>query len=177
MEFSYDAKVPKERIAVLVGKKGEVKKELQKVLGIKVHVDSKEGDVLLQGDDGIVLLTAQNIVKAIGRGFNPDVAFELLNEENYLEIINIDDYTKSSKASFIRIKARAIGTGGKARTTIEELTNTHIVVYGKTVGIIGDYECVALARKAFESLLAGSRHTTVYSWLEKQRKSRKHLLY
>ena len=177
MEFSYDIKVPKDRVAVLVGVKGSVKRKIEKSLSVSLTIDSKEGDVLLQGDDSLDLLTAQNIVRAIARGFNPDVALELLNENNYLEIVDIEQYSGSTKKRFIMVKSRAIGTGGKSRKTIEDLTNTNIVVYGKTVGIIGDYESVALARRAFESLLEGSRHTTVYAWLERQRKGMKARLY
>ena len=165
MEFSYEVKIPKERVAVLVGVKGIVKKKIAKALNINIDVDSKEGDVILNGDDSLNLLTAQNIVKAIGRGFNPDIAFELLNDENYLEIVDIEQYSGNSKSNLIRVRARVIGTGGKARKTIEELTDTSTVVYGKTISIIGDFEGVALARKAFESLLIGNRHSTVYAWL------------
>jgi ribosomal RNA assembly protein len=43
-------------------------------------------------------------------------------------------------------------------------------VYGKTVGIIGRVEDLVYARRAVESLLGGSRHATVYGWLEKRRK-------
>ena len=77
----------------------------------------------------------------------------------------------------IRIRARAIGTGGKARRTVEHLTDTYVTIYGKTIGIIGDFEGVKLARRAFESLLSGSRHSTIYSWLEKQKKDKKVRLY
>lgn len=177
MEFSYEVKIPKERVAVLLGTKGSMKKKIEKSLDIRLNVDSEEGDVVLQGEDSLSLMTGQNIVKAIGRGFNPEIAIELLDEENCLELINIDDYSGDSKDKIIRLRARVIGTGGKARTTIEELTGTKIVVYGKTIGMIGNYEGVALARKAFESLLGGSRHTTVYIWLEKHRKDIRYKMY
>ncbi len=173
MEFSYDLKVPKDRIAILLGVKGSVKKSIEKDLNIKMTVDSKEGDVVLEGDDSLSLMTAQNIVKAISRGFNPEIAFELINENNYLEVISLEDYAGDSKAKFIRLKARVIGTDGKARKTIEKLTSTTSVVYGKTISIIGDYGGVALARRAFEALLSGSRHSAVYSFLEKNRKNLK----
>lgn len=177
MEFSYEVKIPKDRVAVLIGVKGKVKKKIEKTLNIEMTIDSKEGDVVLQGDDSLLLVTAQNIVKAIGRGFNPDIALELLGEESYLEIIDISDYSGESKTKLTRLKSRIIGTGGKARKTIEKLTDTNIIIYGKTIGIIGNYESVSLARKAFESLLGGSRHSGVYSWLEKHRKEIKHKLY
>lgn len=177
MEFSYEVKIPKDRIAVLVGTKGSVKKGIEKKMNVKMQIDSKEGDVVLTGDDSIVLMTAQNIVKAIGRGFNPEVALELIGEDGCLEIIDITNHADDSKKVLARVRARVIGTGGKARKTIEELTNTSVVIYGKTISIIGDYEGVKLARRAFESLLSGSRHSTVYSWLEKQRKKMKVEMY
>ncbi len=177
MEFSYEIKIPKERVAVLLGVKGKTKKNIEKALVIKINVDSEEGIVTFSGDDSLKLIIGQDIIKAIGRGFNPDIAIELLNENLQLEIIYITEYTGSSKKKFLRIKARAIGEGGKARKYIEKLTETKIVIYGKTIGIIGEYENINFARRAFEGLLSGQRHSTVYSWLEKNIKSRKHLLY
>ena len=172
MEFSYEIKIPKDRIAVLLGTKGEVKKKIEHSLDVKLTIDSAEGDVLIKGQDGLGLMTAQNIVKAIGRGFNPSLALELLNESNYLELIDIGTFSRNAKKDLIRLKSRAIGTGGKARKTIEDLTDTKMVVYGSTIGILGTYEDVDLARKAVESLLSGNRHATVYARLEKQRKNK-----
>jgi len=176
MEFNYEIKIPQERIAVLLGVKGSVKKKIEKLLKLKMNIDSEEGVINLSGDDGLNLLTGQNIVKAIGRGFNPEVAIELANEDNHLEILDITEYTGDSKKKFTRIKARVIGEGGKARKYIEELTETKIVIYGKTVSIIGNYEYVNLARRAFEGLLSGQRHSTIYAWLEKNMKNKKYLI-
>ena len=55
-EFQYNIKIPKERIAVLIGKKGEVKKTLEGETGTKILVDSKEGDVIVQGEDALYQL-------------------------------------------------------------------------------------------------------------------------
>lgn len=178
MEFQYELKIPRDRIAVLVGKKGNVKRTIEKNLNLRLKIDSKEGDVFIHGDDALDLSTAQNIIKAIGRGFNPEVALMLLEDEYVFQMIDLTDFAGKSKKALFRLKSRAIGSGGKARRNIEELTNTHIIIYGKTLAIIGDYAHVDLARKAFESLLAGSRHSTVYAWLEKQAKEirRAHLI-
>ncbi|MBS3168139.1 RNA-processing protein [Candidatus Woesearchaeota archaeon] len=173
MDFNYEVKVPKDRVAVLLGVKGSIKRKIQTALNIKLIIDSKTGDVVLEGKDSLNLLVGQNIVKAIGRGFNPEVALELLNENNHFEIINVEDFANNSKNRFVGLKSRVIGTGGKARKTVEILTDTKIVVYGKTIGIIGNYEGVELARKAFESLLGGSRHSTIYAWLDRQKKKLK----
>ena len=50
------------------------------------------------------------------------------------------------------------------------MTETYLSVYGKTISILGRPENVTTARKAIESLLAGSPHASVYKWLEKKRR-------
>ena len=172
MEFAYDQKIPKERVAVLIGKEGEVKKELEDLTKTKINVDSKEGDVSLTGEDSIKLYALREVIRAIGRGFNPEIARLLLKQDYVLEIIPLLDFLKN-KGHLERIKGRVIGAGGKAREQIELLTSTFICVYGKTIGIIGTSENVVTAKKAVESLIQGSPHSNVYRWLEKNRKKMK----
>jgi ribosomal RNA assembly protein len=109
------------------------------------------------------------VIKAIGRGFNPDIAFLILKQDYVFELINMNDFAKTKNDS-VRLKGRVIGSEGKSRNTIEELTETNISVYGKTIGIIGLQENVASARKAIESLLSGSPHSNVFRFLEKNRR-------
>ena len=91
-EFIYELKIPKERIAVLIGTKGQMKKDIEISTNTKIKVDSKEGDVLLTGKDAINLFNAREIIKAIGRGFNPNIAVLLLKQDYALEIIDIEEY-------------------------------------------------------------------------------------
>ncbi len=171
MEFAYDLKIPKERIAVLIGSDGEVKKELEELTKSNINIDSKEGDVRITGEDSLNLYAIREVVKAIGRGFNPDIARLLLKPDYVLEVIQLQDFVKNKKNHFERIKGRVIGSGGKAREQIEQLTESFICVYGKTVSIIGETESVVTAKKAVESLLNGSPHSNVYRFLEKNRKN------
>ncbi len=171
-EYLYDTKIPKERIAVLIGKDGITKKHIESATNIKLKIDSKEGDVFLEGEDALGIYSAREVIKAIGRGFNPEIALLLLKQDYMFEMLNMLDYIKS-KNSMIRLKGRVIGAEGRSRKTIEELTETYISVYGKTIGIIGFSENVAMAKKAVESLLSGSPHSSVYKWLEKRRSNMK----
>lgn len=168
MEFNYDLKIPKDRIAVLIGKEGFVKQELESQTGINIDVDSKEGDVKLKGENSLNLYALKEVVLAVGRGFNPDIAQLLLKQDYVLDIIPLLDYVKN-KGHLDRIKGRVIGAKGKSRSTIESLTDTFISVYGKTIAIIGRSENVISAKKAIESLLQGSPHSNVYRFLEKNR--------
>ncbi|MBD3354781.1 RNA-processing protein [Candidatus Woesearchaeota archaeon] len=170
-EYRYELKIPKERIAVLIGVKGKVKKDIEKETNTNIDVDSKEGDVFISGKDALSLFKAREIVKAIGRGFNPDIALFLLKPDYCFEIIDIEDYV-NGKNHLKRVKGRVIGTKGKARKTVETLTDCNISVYGRTISIIGDVENVQRARKAIQRLLQGSKHGNIYKWLEKRKKER-----
>ena len=131
------------------------------------HMKDELGDVFIEGES-MDVFNSLNIIKAIGRGFNPDIALKLLSEDYVLEVIPIEDFSRNKK-DLIRIRSRLIGTEGKARKSIESLTNTSIVVYGKTVGIIGKIDNVMLARQAIINLSQGSKHGNVYLYLEKQK--------
>tara|TARA_Y100000310_G_scaffold342173_1_gene444134 strand:+ start:251 stop:784 length:534 start_codon:yes stop_codon:yes gene_type:complete len=166
--YSYDIKIPKERIAVLIGKKGTIKKRIEKKTDTVIDVDSREGIVTVTGDDGLRLLTAQQIIKAISRGFNPELAFQLEKPDYSFELIDLTMLARN-KNDEARLKGRIIGEKGKSWKTIEELTETNLSVYGKTVAIIGEASNVVLCKRALSMLIEGSRHSTVYHWLEKQR--------
>src|SRR3989338_5949646 len=169
-DFRQEMKIPRDRVGALIGKKGEIKKYIEHKSKLKLEIDSKSGDVALIGDDSVVMYETKNIISAIGRGFAPETAFQLFNENNVLELIDINNYSGKSQKKFERLKGRVIGSDGKARKMIEDMTETNISVYGKTIGIIGDIEKATLARRAIEQLLAGSPHGTVYKWLENKRR-------
>jgi len=170
--YSEEFRIPRERIAVVIGKKGLTKKQLEKHTNTKIEVDSDEGKVLISGES-IDVYNARLVVHAIGRGFNPEVAKSLCNDENCFEMVNIKDFAGKSKKKMVRLKSRIIGRKGKAWKSIETLTNTVISVYGKTVCIIGRVDHVLVAREAVESILKGAPHGPVYSWLEVKRKAKR----
>ena len=165
-EFVYNLRIPKERVAILIGKKGETKKELEKQTKTRIIVDSKEGDIIIEGNDALGLYTVREVIKAVGRGFNPELAKQLLKQDFISEYVYIPDFIKS-RNQYRRVRSRIIGTEGKARKTIEKLTNTYICVYGKTVAIIGKSDEALRAKKAVEALLRGAPHSHAYHDLEK----------
>lgn len=148
------------------------------MLSVELQVESDTGGVTitLKPDeaDPSKLLRAKEVVSAIGRGFSPENAFELIYDEDaVLEIIDLRTIFGRSDSDIRRIKGRIIGMDGKTRRTIEELTATHISVYGHTVGIIGKLENVQVAREAIQMLIQGSQHATVYAFLHRKRRELK----
>lgn len=164
-------RIPKERVGVIIGTNGETKAFLEEKLGLQMEIDS-EGEVIIMEEsakDPLVVLKAMDIVKAIGRGFSPQHAFRLFDDMEYLEIIDMKDYVGSKTEQLTRQRARVIGSNGKTRRLIEDLTGVDLSVYGSTVGIIGQPEQVEVARRAVDMLLRGSEHATVYRYLERSR--------
>lgn len=167
--FTQELKIPKDRVGVLVGKKGEIKRWIEKKADVKLII-SKEGDVIISGKDNIALYDVKIVVQAIGRGFSPEKAVQLFREETSLEVIDITDYAGKSRKKLDRLRGRVIGENGRARRSVEELTETDISVYGKTVAIIGEIEMAAIARSAVDMLLSGAPHGAVYRMLENKRR-------
>src|SRR3989338_2261987 len=170
-EFSYELKIPQERVAVLIGTAGETKKEIEQQTKCRLDI-TPEGEVTVNGEDALWLYITKDVIRAIARGFNPKIALLLLKTDYALEIIDMKEIAGKNKNTMERLKGRVIGSGGKAREEIERLTDTHISVYGKTIGIIGDTENTFLAREAVAMLLNGSMHKTVYHFLEKKHKEK-----
>ncbi len=162
----YELRIPRARVACLIGKKGETKRLIERSTKTRLRVSS-EGDVQIDGE-GYNGYICETVVKAVGRGFNPLVALQLLQENYALEIIEIKDVAGNKPHKLTRIRSRLIGERGKARRIIERLTRCHVCVYGKTVSIIGEYEPLNVAFRGLQKLLHGSPHGHVYGFLERE---------
>ncbi len=171
--FGYELRVPKERVAVIIGEKGSIRRRIEKETSTKVYVNTSEEYVAISAEDNLNVYLCKDIIKAIARGFNPDIALRLLNEENTFEIVDIKEYSNKSRNKFIRLRSRVIGKEGKARKNIEKMTNTDVCVYGKTVGIIGSVGNVLIAKQAITKLLGGSPHGNVYRAIEDRKNGRR----
>ncbi|MCD6244446.1 MAG: RNA-processing protein [Thermoproteota archaeon] len=165
-------RIPKERIGVLIGKKGSTKSMLEEMTGAEILVDSTTGEVIIRfaqlPEDPLLPHKLESVIRAIGRGFNPEIALKLLNDDYVLEVIDIRRFVGSRKNQLKRMRGRLIGEKGKARAYIEQRTNTDISVYGHTVSIIGKIYDIVPAREAIFSLLEGSMHSTAYRLMEKK---------
>ncbi len=161
-------RIPRDRIGVLIGRQGEVKRRIERELRVKLTVD-REGMVTIEnaGGEPLAAWVARDIVRAIARGMSPEKAMKLLSEDYTLELINLSDYLRTPKA-LTRQKARIIGTKGKTRRYIESATGTHLSVYGKSVAIIGGYDEVQVAREAVLMLVQGKPHSAVYRFLDRK---------
>jgi len=167
-------RIPKERVGVLVGPDGKVKQNIEEKLMVELEIESEAGGVTVvlseKTNDPSLLFRAKDVVTAIGRGFSPEHAFRLLrNEEDIFDFIDFRVVFGRSESDIKRVKGRIIGANGKTRKLIEELTEASVVVYGHTIGFIGSFEQVDVARNAVQMLINGSQHHTVYKYLQRKR--------
>jgi ribosomal RNA assembly protein len=167
------ARIPEDRIGVLIGPGGRTKRDIRTRTETEIEIDAEEGEVRISGPDSdpIRAIKARDIVVAIGRGFSPERAMRLLKDNAYLGILDIKFTTgKREKSALRRIRARAIGTHGRARSRIEELSGCSMSVYGSTIALIGEEEQLERATRAVELLLKGSEHASVFHFLARARR-------
>jgi ribosomal RNA assembly protein len=165
-------KIPKERVAVLIGRKGQTKQTLEQQTNTEIEVDSKTGlvEIKSKNDEPFQVMKAHSVIKAIARGFSPEHALQLLDDEFILDVIDLKDLVGKSEKAIEQKKGRVIGKKGSTRKKIEEDTETFISVYGKTISIIGRPEKLETARKAVMMLIEGAPHNKVYDFLERKEK-------
>lgn len=171
-------KIPGDRIGALVGPNGTVKSIIERKLSVRLEIDSEDGSVQItlpaNTEDPTVLFRAKEVITAIGRGFAPEHAFRLLDDEEIVfELIDLREIVGRSPSDLKRLKGRVIGKEGKTRRIVEELSEANISIYGHTISIIGYPEQAAIAREAVRMLIGGSLHGTVYRFLHKKRRELK----
>lgn len=173
MPETYYLKIPQNRIGALIGNKGDVKKSIEKATETILDIDSEDGTVYITPQenmsDPLGVWNANHIVKAVARGFNPEVALNLVNDDIYLEVIKLPLYIGKSKNALSRYKGRIIGQNGKTREIIMDMADVQMAIYGKTVSLIGEMDNIMIAKEAIEMILKGSRHKSVYSFLERKK--------
>lgn len=164
-----DIKIPEERIGVLVGPGGSIKHLIEEKTKTTLEIDSETGTVsIASAVDPLQGLRVMDLVKAIGRGFSPERALAILDDEMLmLDVLDISKMA-STKSDMERIKGRIIGKDGRSREIMERLSGTKVSVYGKTVAVLGYPEQIRVARTAIEMLLDGAPHGNVYGFLEKK---------
>jgi ribosomal RNA assembly protein len=174
-DMMQEVKIAGSRVGVLIGKAGATKKDLEIKTNTTITIDSKEGLVKVEAADEntISLLRAVEIINAINRGFSPERAFEMIEDEDLLlDVIDLSAMAEGPR-QLDRLRGRIIGKDGRAREQIEDMTDVEISVFGKTVALIGYPEQMKTARAAIDMLIEGVPHENVFAFLDKKKKESK----
>lgn len=164
--------IPQERIGVLIGKNGEVKKRIEEEFSVKIHVQS-EGLVKVEYniDNPETYFKLRRIADAISSGFSGEDALRLFDDNVVLKKIDLRDFTDESSSRMKIIKGRIIGRSGKVWRKIEKLADVKLAIYKYTVGIMGEEENCEIASKTILKILKGAQFNTVFKYLENQKKT------
>ena len=162
-------KIPEERVGVLIGPDGSMKKLIEEKSKTLLEIDSESGTVTIESsEDPLMVMRVSDLVRAIGRGFSPERSLVILDDE--MLMLDVMDLSKmvGTKSDMARLKGRIIGKDGKTREIMEKLSGSKVSVYGKTIALLGYPEQIRVSRAAIEMLLDGAPHGNVYSFLEKK---------
>jgi len=192
----------KDRLAVLIGKNGTTKKNVQYLTNTIIEIDSTTGNYTIHPQENpevdpefekfleqldispdtlkifkespnFGLWTAKKIIEAINIGFKPEKAFQLVNQDYIFERISLEVAVGSSQKMIKRIKGRLIGEGGVMRQSIEKYSTAFISIYDNYVGFIADFDSLKIAQKAVDMIIEGLPHKTVHTFLQKRHRERK----
>jgi ribosomal RNA assembly protein len=171
------AMIPHERIGVVLGRDGSTKAEIERSFKVRLKVSSDSGTIEVtpsdDNDDPSTILRARDVVTALGRGFSPERAMTLIDDDTVLDVIDLRDLFGKNESDINRMKGRVIGSEGKMRRLLEEMTDARVSVYGSTISMIGEFDAVSAARQAIEMLLKGKQHSSVYKFLRRTKSESK----
>jgi ribosomal RNA assembly protein len=146
-----------------------MKKFIEEKSKTLLEIDSESGTVTVESsEDPLMVMRVSDLVRAIGRGFSPERALAILDDE--MLMLDVMDLSKmvGTQSDMARLKGRIIGKDGKTREIMERLSGSKVSVYGKTIALIGYPDQIRISRAAIEMLLDGAPHGNVYSFLEKK---------
>ena len=168
MLYHETIRVPEDRVGVIVGRNGKVRRRVEQLANVKIDVNS-EGIVTITAPENtenpVLAWKARDMIRAMARGFSPNKALSLIDDDAQLLVISLREVVGSSQSQMKRVAGRIIGENGRTRRVIEQTTETKISVYGRTVGIIGSMDAIVKAKTAIEMLIEGASHTTVFNYL------------
>lgn len=140
-------------------------------LKLQIRMNSKKNLIEIRTSQhtkmtGALQKGADFIRAAAVLGFEIKDAIALIRMDDiYLESFDIRDVKFFNKKSdhWMRAVGRIAGQYGKIKYSIENSTNTRIVIFGFKVHILGSYTSIRLARNAISRLVMGSAPGNVYA--------------
>jgi len=141
---------------------------------LKIRISLKGLNVSVKGKEFEEFL-AEKIIKAVDFGFEREDAILLKNQDYVIEYLDIKDHTR--RKNLEEVRGRIIGTEGRAKKTIENLTNSIIVINQNQIAIIVNALHLDVAIQAIISILQGAKHANVFTYLEKQNAGIKKIKY
>ncbi len=139
------------------------KLQLEKKLNTKITIIGRQ--VTLTSKNPLDEYEASIVLNAMNFGFSAKKALQIKEQEMLFRVINIKHFTR--KKNLNEVRARIIGTKGKTKRTIENISNCHILIKDNEVGIIGNAEDIEEIITGVTNLIRGTKQSNTYRYLEK----------
>jgi ribosomal RNA assembly protein len=146
---------------------GRNKKMLEKKLGVTIK--TFQGKVMIEGSAEDIY-DAEQVFQALDFGFSLQRALLLKEEDFVFQKVHIHEHTKRN---LVDVKARLIGTKGKTKRVLSQLSDCEIMIKEGEVGVIGYVEDVEDTVVAIINIIKGSKQSNMYKFLEKRGKQKK----
>ena len=147
------------------------KSELEKALGVRIEIAGRK--VVVRGEP-LNEYDASFIFEAINFGFSAQKALSLRDENMVFRIVNIKQFTR--KKNLREVRARLIGTRGRTKKTIENISNSNIVINDNDIGVIARADEIEEIITAITSLIRGAKQANTYRFLERMNRAKKNEL-
>jgi len=146
----------------------ENKELLEKKLGVKLIIRGRQ--ITIEGSP-VEEFEAYQVLDAFDFGFDLKDALTITNESFIFRKLPIKDFTR--RKNLEEVRARIIGTEGKTKRTMENVSGCAIVVHDNMVGLIGLAEGIEEATTAITNLIRGTKQSNVYRFLERMNAAKK----
>ena len=138
------------------------KKFLEKTFKVKIEIKGRQ--IFVEGES-LDEFEMEAVIDAMNLGFSARTAALIKEEDIVFEKLNIKDHTRRKNLEIVR--GRLIGTHGKTKNTLEQISGCEIKIKDNIVGVIGEAESVADALVGIGNIIKGSKQTNVYKFLER----------
>jgi ribosomal RNA assembly protein len=141
------------------------KEEIEKAF--KIRITNRTNPLIIEGSPEKEII-AVSFFEAVDLGFSIPKALELKFDNFEFRKIKIKSI--ATRRNLSQVRARVIGKHRKVMDNIEYLTGCDLALHDNEVGIIGPTEAVDVTEEALKNLIGGSKHATIYAFLEKIKK-------
>lgn len=160
---------------IIIENKSEIKRNIEELeRKLKVNITFVGKKMTIEGES-LDEYEAIKILEAINLGFSAKRALTLLEPNMTWKSFNIKEFTRRKNLKDVR--ARIVGTEGKTKRAIEEISACEISLKENTLSIIGPGESIEEAVTALKNLIRGSKQSNVYKFLESRNTERKRWEY